>query len=165
MGPIETFAHALFLAICTMGGIYFSIPLISDLAKNLALVHELGIEVPMFPVGPAYERDTRVSLCCLEILTPSMTSVHCPAAPGGNHRRQTSILFKSEVQLSLPVASSGQQESQPVIDSECEIKYCAVSSYEELGKVCYRIVSQHKLSSTLSACCHAHVMYGFSWRC
>lgn len=66
-----------FLAICTMGGIYFSIPLISDLAKNLALVHELGIEVPMFPVGPAYERTHVFHFTPLEILTPSMTSV-CP---------------------------------------------------------------------------------------
>ena len=65
-----------FLAIFAMGGIYF-IPLISDLAKNLALVHELGIEVPMFPVGTAYERTHVFHSTPLEILTPSMTSV-CP---------------------------------------------------------------------------------------
>lgn len=64
------------LAIFTMGGIYF-IPLISDLAKNLALVHEMGIEVPMFPVGTDYERKHVFHFIPLEILTPSMRSV-CP---------------------------------------------------------------------------------------
>lgn len=105
-----------FLAIFTMGGIYFSIPLISDLAKNLALVHELGIEVPMFLVGTAYER-THVFHFTPPWDSDPFHDISVPCTPGGNHRRQTSILFKSEVQLSLPVASSDQQNLSRFIDS------------------------------------------------
>lgn len=66
-----------FLAMFTMGGIYFSIPLISDLAQNLALVHEMGTEVSMFPAGTDGERTHVFHFMPLETLAPSMRSV-CP---------------------------------------------------------------------------------------
>lgn len=43
--------------------------------------------------------------------------ISVPCAPGGNHRGQTSIVFKSEVQLNPPMASSEQQNLSRFIDS------------------------------------------------
>lgn len=116
MGPIETFAHALLPCHMYYGWHILLHPIDIRLGQKPCFGPWTGHRSPNVPCRPCLWENTRVSLYTPWDSDP-FHDISVPCTPGGNHRRQTSILFKSEVQLSLPVASSDQQNLSRFIDS------------------------------------------------
>ena len=106
----ERMKHLLMFSLCyilvmfTMVGIYFSIPLMLGLAKKLALVNGMCIEVSIFPLGTKSVR----GLMCFTLSRLSFWPLpweECAHVPEWKHGGQTSNSSKSAVQLSPVMAT------------------------------------------------------------